>query len=182
MARNRSATRRTPRANPRGVIRVHPAGYGFVLTAEGEFFIAEKHMRGAFDGDVVEVAPLRVDRGKTETANPRREGRVVGILERAHTSVVGRVEVAEPFAVVIPADPHITHDIFTMRADAPDVPDGAVVRVTMVSYPDRSSAATGVITEVLATDAGVGAIDLILARYHVDGDFSEAAKAPTAIR
>ena len=177
MSRNRSHARRTPKANPRGVIRVHPAGYGFVLTAEGEFFIPEKFMKGAFDGDVVEIAPLKVDREKTEHGPGRRDGRVVGVLERAHTDVVGRVEVAEPFAVVVPADPHITHDIFTMRADAPDVPDGAVVRVTMVTYPDRNSAATGVITEVLATDADTAAIDLILARYHLERDFSEAAKA-----
>ena len=177
MSRNRSHARRTPKANPRGILRVHPAGYGFVLTAEGEFFIPEKYTKGAFDGDVVEVAPLKVDHGKTEHGPGRRDGRVIGVLERAHTSVVGRVEVAEPFAVVIPADPHLTHDIFTMRADAPDVPDGAVVRVTMVTYPDRNSAATGVITEVLATDAKVAAIDLILARYHLEGDFPDAAKA-----
>ena len=87
------------------------------------------------------------------------------------------MEVAEPFAVVVPADPRITHDIFTMRADAPDVPDGAVVRVTMVTYPDRNSAATGVITEVLASDADVAAVDLILARYHLEKPFSAAAKA-----
>ena len=177
VGRKRSGTRREPRANPRGSIRVHPSGYGFVLTAEGEFFIAEKHMLGAFDGDVVEIAPLKVDRGKTREDNPRREGRVVAILDRAHAEIVGRVEVAEPFAVVIPADPHITHDIFTMRADAPDVPDGAIVRVAMITYPDRHSAATGHITEVLAADAQLAAVDLILARYHLDRDFPEAAKA-----
>ena len=177
MSRNRSAARRTPKANPRGVLRVHPAGYGFVLTAEGEFFIADKFMKGAFDGDLVEIAPLKVDRERTRGENPRRDGKVVAILERAHTEIVGRVEVAEPFAVVIPADPHITHDIFTMRADAPDVPDGAIVRVAMVTYPDRNSAATGHITEVLATDAQVAAVDLILARYHLEGDFPEGAKA-----
>ena len=177
MGRNRSSVRRTPKSNPRGVLRTHPAGYGFVLTAEGEFFIPQKFMRGAFDGDVVEVAPLKVDRDKTEHGAGRRDGRVVGVLERAHTEIVGRVEVAEPFAVVIPADPHITHDIFTMRSDAPDVPDGAVVRVTMVTYPDRHSAATGVISEVLACDANTAAIDLILARYHLDRAFPEAATA-----
>lgn len=90
MSRTRSHVRRTPKALPKGVIRVHPAGYGFVLTAEGEFFIPEKAMKGAFDGDVVEVAPVRVDREKTECAGGRRDGRVVAVLERAHTDVVGR--------------------------------------------------------------------------------------------
>ena len=184
MARTRTHTRRTPKSNPRGILHVHPAGYGFVLTAEGEFFIPEKHMRGAFDGDEVEVAPMKAGgngaggaNGDRERMTGRRDGKVVAILSRAHAEIVGRVEVAEPFAVVIPADPRITHDIFTMRADAPDVPDGAVVRVTMVTYPDRNSAATGVITEVLAGDADEAAVDIILARYHVDTAFSEGALA-----
>ena len=167
---------------------MHPAGYGFVLTAEGEFFIPAKHMKGAFDGDEVEVAPMKVDPAKSKAAERdgghdrdraagRRDGKVVAVLTRAHTSIVGRVELAEPFAVVVPADPHITHDIFTMHADAPDVPDGAVVRVAMVTYPDRNAAATGVITEVLATDSDAAAVDMILARYHVDEAFSEGALA-----
>lgn len=33
-------------------------GFGFVQTAEGEFFIPETKMAGAFDGDLVEIAPL----------------------------------------------------------------------------------------------------------------------------
>ena len=57
MSRKRSHTRRTPRSNPRGRLDVRRGGYVFVQTAEGEFFIPRKKMRGAFPGDVVEIAP-----------------------------------------------------------------------------------------------------------------------------
>ena len=56
MARSRSHTRRPPRANPCGVLNVRGAGFGFVQTAEGEFFVPASKMGGAFDGDVVELA------------------------------------------------------------------------------------------------------------------------------
>ncbi len=179
MSRNRNNARRTPKSNPRGVLRVHPEGYGFVLTAEGEFYVASSAMKGAFDGDLVEVAPLKPvgkkgddERHGSGRLPERRGAKVVQVLDRAHASIVGRVEVAEPFAIVIPADPHITHDIFTMRAEAPDVPEGAIVRVTMVTYPDRNSAATGVITEVISGSEDAAAIDMILARYHLDKPFA----------
>ena len=58
MGRTRSHTRRHPRSNPRGVLSVRGGGFGFVQTAEGEFFVPESKMAGAFDGDLVEVAPL----------------------------------------------------------------------------------------------------------------------------
>ncbi|WP_241159496.1 hypothetical protein, partial [Adlercreutzia sp. ZJ176] len=33
-------------------------GFGFVQTAEGEYFVPAACMNGAFDGDLVEVAPI----------------------------------------------------------------------------------------------------------------------------
>lgn len=39
MSRNRKHTRRRPKANPRGVLTVSAGGFGFVQTAEGEYFI-----------------------------------------------------------------------------------------------------------------------------------------------
>lgn len=63
---------------------------------------------------------------------------------------MGRYEVAEPFGVVVPADPRIPYDVFTMRAESPEVPDGALVRVRIAQFPTRRSAATGFVEEVLA--------------------------------
>lgn len=191
MARSGSHARRKPRSNPRGVLDVRSAGFGFVKTAEGEFFVPASRMGGAFDGDLVEVAPLgarsgsgsaRRGKGAGEGAGlqQRPEARVVRVIDRAHDTIVGRYEVAEPFGVVVPEDPRITHDIFTMRSDAPQVPDGSIVRVRITTFPGRNTAATGVIEEVIGTADDDVLVDLIVARHKIETAFSDAALAEAA--
>lgn len=192
MARTRSHTRRHPRSNPRGVLSVRQGGFGFVQTAEGEYFVPEAKMNGAFHGDLVEIAPLpgssRGGQRGVRSPEGRRGGsgcfdekpaaRVVRVVDRAHDTIVGRYEVAEPFGVVVPEDARIPYDIFTMRADHPQVPDGALVRARITTFPSRATAATGVIEEVLGlTDDEGAAIELIIARHKLETTFSEGTQA-----
>lgn len=183
MARSRSHTRRAPRSMPRGTLVVHAEGYGFVRTAEGEYFIPSAKLGGAFDGDVVEVAPLSSAASKAHRSSGRdamRTGgrpaaRVVRVVERAHETLIGRYEVADPFGVVIPEDPRIPYDIFTQRSAAPDIPHGALVRVRISTYPSRNTAATGVVEEVLgeADEPRIG-VESIIARHRLETRFSDA--------
>ena len=183
MARSRSHTRRAPRSMPRGTLVVHAEGYGFVRTAEGEYFIPSAKLSGAFDGDVVEIAPLSSAASKAHRSSGRdamRTGgrpaaRVVRVVERAHETLIGRYEVADPFGVVIPEDPRIPYDIFTQRSSAPDIPHGALVRVHISTYPSRNTAATGVVEEVLgeADEPRVG-VESIIARHKLETRFSDA--------
>lgn len=176
----KSSTRRVARAHPQGVLRVTGAGYGFVQTAEGEFFVPASRTGDAFDGDIVEIAPMPTAHGAQAyvAAAGRPSGRVLRVLGRAHESVVGRYEVAEPFGVVVPEDPRIKHDIFTVRADAPHVKHGDIVRVRMTAYPTRREPAQGVVEEVLGHtgDAGVD-VALIIARHKLETEFSAATLA-----
>lgn len=183
---NKRNVRRKPKANPRGVLVARPGGFGFVQTAEGEYFIPATATAGAFDGDLVEVVPLQ--RKGASKGRPRADGdgaaaaRVVRVIDRAHDTVVGRYEVAEPFGVVVPVDPRIPYDVFTMRAESPEVPDGALVRVRLTQYPTRKSAACGAVEEVLAevADAPSAGIDVIVGRYKLETVFSEGALADAA--
>ena len=178
MGRTRKHTRRQPRANPHGVLTVHGGTFGFVRTAEGEYFIPESKMAGAFDGDLVEIAPLPARGAQKGAAEERPAARILRVIDRAHDTVVGRYEVAEPFGVVVPEDRNISYDIFTMRADFPDVPDGALVRVRMTAYPSRHEAACGVIEEVLGTaEEATISVDAIVARNKLETVFSEGALA-----
>lgn len=168
---------------PRGTLAVHADGYGFVRTSEGEFFVPASKLGGAFDGDVVEVAPLPASSSKAHRqpgrdamrTGGRRAARVVRVIERAHETLIGRYEVADPFGVVIPEDPRIPYDIFTQRSAAPDVPHGALVRVRIETYPSRRTAATGVVEEVLgeAGEPRIG-VESIIARHRLETRFSEA--------
>ena len=178
MGRTRKHTRRRPRANPHGVLTVHGGTFGFVRTAEGEYFIPESKMAGAFDGDLVEIAPLPARGAQKGAAEERPAARILRVIDRAHDTVVGRYELAEPFGVVVPEDRNISYDIFTMRADFPDVPDGALVRVRMTAYPSRHEAACGVIEEVLgAAEEATISVDAIVARNKLETVFSEGALA-----
>lgn len=186
MPRSKNHTRRVARSRPRGIMQLNPEGYGFVRTSEGEFFVPHTKLGGAFDGDLVEVAPLpaNVSKGRSHEGfgggryGHKPAARVVSVIERAHEVVVGRFEAAEPFGVVVPLDPHIPYDIFTQLSEAPDVEDGAIVRVRIAQFPSRNSAATGHIEEVLEHVDGLDeGVDAVVARHKFEIAFSDAALA-----
>lgn len=186
MPRSKNHTRRVARSRPRGIMQLNPEGYGFVRTSEGEFFVPHVKLGGAFDGDLVEVAPLpaNVSKGRSHEGfgggryGHKPAARVVSVIERAHEVVVGRFEAAEPFGVVVPLDPHIPYDIFTQLSEAPDVEDGAIVRVRIAQFPSRNSAATGHIEEVLEHVDGLDeGVDAVVARHKFETTFSDAALA-----
>ena len=186
MPRSKNHTRRVARSRPRGIMQLNPEGYGFVRTSEGEFFVPHAKLGGAFDGDLVEVAPLPANASKGRSHEGFGGGRyghkpaarVVSVIERAHEVVVGRFEAAEPFGVVVPLDPHIPYDIFTQLSEASDVEDGAIVRVRIAQFPSRNSAATGHIEEVLEHVDGLDeGVDAVVARHKFETAFSDAALA-----
>lgn len=150
-------------------------------TAEGEYFIPADKMNGAFDGDLVEVAPVRQERSRKALAQAasstrRREARVKRVVEHAHQEIIGRYEIAGPFGVVVPEDPRIAYDVFTQLGVGETAPEGAIVRVAIDTYPSRKEAATGHVVEVLgdADDERVP-IDLIVARHKLETSFSQGA-------
>lgn len=180
MARRSHSARRKPKALLRGILDCRDGKNAFVTTSEGDFFIPESSRGGASDGDLVEVAPASGAKPGAHSgsgaARGRRLGRVVRVIERSSEVICGRVELADPFAVVVPDNPGIPFDVFTLRADAPNVPEGAYVQVRITQFPTRRSACTGVIEAVLAEDGkGSGGIDLIVARHKLETVFSEAA-------
>ncbi len=161
-------------------MRVTSRGYGFVKAAEGEYFIPQSKMGGSFDGDVVELAPISTqkDARKNGAQSPdkKQSARVVRVIDRAHDTLIGRYELAEPFGIVIPEDPKIPYDIFTMRKDSPHVNHGDLVRVRLTAYPSRNSAATGVVEEVLGSEGEERLdIDLVVAKYKLATAFSAGA-------
>ncbi|MEE0044553.1 ribonuclease R [Ellagibacter isourolithinifaciens] len=186
MPRSKNHTRRVARSRPRGIMQLNPEGYGFVRTSEGEFFVPHAKLGGAFDGDLVEVSPLPANASKGRSHEGFGGGRyghkpaarVASVIERAHEVVVGRFEATEPLGVVVPLDPHIPYDIFTQLSEAPDVEDGAIVRVRIAQFPSRNSAATGHIEEVLEHVDGLDeGVDAVVARHKFETAFSDAALA-----
>lgn len=176
----RRSTRRRQRSNPYGVLQMQSAGYGFVQTAEGMFYIAPRYLNGAFDGDFVEIAPISGGKQNEQTSSRvsarKPPARVVRVIDRTHDTILGRYEIAEPFGVVVPQDKRIPYDIFTIHAEHPDIAHGSLVRVRIVDYPTRHSAASGVIEEVLDdADIAQSSIDALITKHKLETRFSEVA-------
>jgi len=113
-----------------GRITVHPAGYGFVNTDEGEtVFVPAKYRNHSLDGDrvVVNTWPgVRGTEGKVVTVIARGRARLTGILRR-----VGRAVYLEP------DDPRIAADYGRVHMDdAPMGKDGDAIVVEITRYPD----------------------------------------------
>ncbi len=136
------------------------------------------------DGDIVEISTnvhagsKKEKRGYTASASARGsknlEGRIVRIIERRHSELIGRYEVAGPFGVVIPDDPRLKHDIFTRISDSPNIPEGSMVRVQILEYPTRQNAATGKIIEVLGEMESLQVqTEKIMARYNLPSSFPD---------
>ena len=85
MGRSRSNTRRTASARPRGTLSLKRGGYGFVQTAEGEYFIPAGKVNGAFDGDLVEISPVHQEQSRKALAKAakstrKREARIARVI------------------------------------------------------------------------------------------------------
>ena len=179
MARRSSKARRHPKAKPQGILELNAQGFGFVKTAEGEFFIPASKVYGAFPGDLVEVSRISNQSPDKHYHDSSRKpsARVARVIMRARDTLIGRYEIAEPFGVVIPEDPSVPCDIFTLRSDAPYVNNGDLVEVRINEFPSRNSAATGTVLRVLGSESDSDiAIDLIVAEHQFETEFSDAAK------
>jgi ribonuclease R len=130
-----------------GVFRANARGYGFITpeqsSADVDVFIPAKATGSAMMGDrvVVEVA-RRDDQG-------RLTGKVVRILDRAHRSVVGTLRQEHDGWLVQPDGGDFFRPIVIEGVDTRRVRHGDKVAVGIRSYPTRSQAARGVVTEVL---------------------------------
>lgn len=180
MARRSSKARRRPRSHPQGILEITSRGFGFVKTAEGEYFIPTSKLAGAFPGDLVEVTRISGQRDRdshrASSSSRKPTGRISKIVSRANDRVVGHYEVAEPFGVVIPVDHRIPYDIFTLRENDPTIEEGSLVEVEIIEYPSRNSAATGRVTRVIGKgEKSDLEIDLIIAQHKLETEFNEQA-------
>ncbi len=129
-----------------GRLSVHRDGYGFLLPEGGgeDVFIPSKHMKGAMHGDLVEATAEQSRMG-----GGKRDGRVVAIVERATTRIVGRYEETRRGAVVIPEDQRLNLVVSIPPRGRARAEDGQQVVAELTAYPIGGRPAEGRIVEVL---------------------------------
>lgn len=171
---HRSPTRSKPRGIPVGTLKATARGTGVVETAEGSFYIPERRMREAMNGDRVQVRPL----GDWHAGLPTAA--VTGVVERAVTTFAGTYVEDGPLRAVLPIDERLLHDFVVDPADpAPrrlGLRDGDLVCARIAAYPTRRAAGVATVERVLGDAEGeTAAIEAVIAAHDLAVDFPPEA-------
>ncbi len=185
-----------------GKLQVHAGGNAHLLSETPgvkDVFISAPNIGTAMNNDKVVARLMHEGRAQRGDA---REGRVIKILERANTTVVGTLQSSKNFFYVIPDDNRLQQDIYVRPAagaaaiespeikgrgprthsparhggtPAPRVGDKVVVRLD--EWESRHVNPEGEIIEVLGP-AGAPGIDMIsiIRKYNLPVEFPEAVE------
>ncbi|MDE2599741.1 MAG: ribonuclease R [Rhodocyclaceae bacterium] len=182
-----------------GRVQGHMDGFGFLVPDDGspDLFLSAREMEKVLHGD---RAMARVA-GTDQRGRP--EGKIVEVLERANSKLVGRVYNEHGVWFVEPENKRISQRILLAppeapkkglmgrlsRAPKPIVPvAGQVVMVDIIEQPSRNAQAIGRVTEIVGNYADPGMeIEIALRKHELPYEFSkeglaEAKKLPDVVR
>ena len=152
-----------------GVLSGHPDGYGFVITEDDseDIYIGRQKLGGAMHNDHVLV---RVESSKQRFG--RQEGRIVRILERRTTTLVGLFEALRRDGWVIPSEHKYFQDVFVPGKEKKGAKPGQLVSVEIITYPTRNHPPVGRVIKVLG-DANDPEVELrsIIHKFGVRQEF-----------
>lgn len=126
-----------------GYFEAHRDGYGFVVLerpGERDIFVPARWTSGAMNNDRVIV---RVENWQ------KREGRIIRILERATTRLVGRLDLTKNAFYVRPKNRTISFDIYVSPKDIGKARKGDNVVVEIIDYPSDKRPPSGRVIKVL---------------------------------
>ncbi|MDE3155018.1 MAG: ribonuclease R [Acidobacteriota bacterium] len=149
-----------------GRLETRAGGFGFVspdrpADLEGDLFIPSGALGEAMHGDRV-VA--RIERMKEDG---RAEGRVIKVLERGLSQIVGRYERDDSgLGFVVPFDRRILLDVQVMPGEDGGATPGDMVAVALTRWPTGTRGAAGRVCEVLGDIDAPGVDTKIIIRKH----------------
>jgi ribonuclease R len=112
-----------------GRIKIHPAGYGFVVPDDKseDVHVSARNRGTAMDADTVEIEAWAGVRGV--------EGRVLRVLARGRAKITGQLARAGRHVILQPDDPRITGSVSLRGHVAPGL-EGQAVVAEITRYPD----------------------------------------------
>jgi ribonuclease R len=150
-----------------GRIQTTRGGAGFLLPEDRspDVFVPIESLNTALDGDKVVIRVESRQRGD------RPQGKVIRILERSRTTVVGVFHTARPgragtratHGFVVPEDRKLPWDVFVAPGGAGGAKDGELVVVRITDWGSEHRGPTGDVEEVLGRygEAGVDVMAII---------------------
>ncbi len=130
-----------------GIVKRHPDGYGFFIPddkTKSDAFIPRPKMTGIMTNDkvLVEVFP--------EKGGNRFRGRIVKIIERSRSRVLGRFHPLASGGGIVPDEGNgWGQDLLIKAHDVMEAKEGNLVAVEIRTFPDRGKRFTGVVVEVI---------------------------------
>lgn len=159
--------------------------FGFIRhdDTKPDIWIEADNLNGAIDGDLVKAVTFGDFYRKGE--NP--EGRVIEIIERGRSEVVGKTQLFGNYALVKPDHKSLHEDIFIPKDKINGATKNDLVIVKILSYPDNGQQAVGEVIEILGKAGDNNAeMHAILAEFGLPIRFpkeieEEAERIPEAI-
>ena len=167
-----------------GIVIGHRDGHGFVRRDDNEpdVYLSPQEMRSVLHRDRIRARVVRYDR------KGRPEGRVIDIVERRKSPIIGRLLHENGVWLVAPEDRRYGQDILIPKNATANAAVGQVVAIELTEPPSMYSQPVGRITEVLGEidDPGME-IEIAVRKYEVPHRFSpetlaQAAALPEKVR
>ncbi|MDA8962291.1 ribonuclease R [Congregibacter sp.] len=152
-------------------VQGHRDGYGFAQpeTGEDDLYLSAREMRRLFDGDTVLVAVTGTD------SRGRSEGKIVEVLERGVTKVVGRYQEESGIGVVLPDNARINQEVLIPPKFKGEAKHGQIVTAEITQYPEGRLGAKGRVTEVLGEHLDPGLeIDISIRSHGIPYEWPDA--------
>ncbi len=201
-----------PEANQlTGRLVAHRDGYGFVVPdtprkdLDGDLFIGREAMGDAMHGDHVLASIERRKRfgdgaGPSRIGASRAEGRILRVLGRAHTTVVGLFRYGARGNTVAPYESRLTQEIIIPPGEelTPELQgklglhqpkkglrlhelDGAVVNVEMTRFPRSGVPPAGRVIEIIGRPGDFGVdVEILIRKNHLPHVFPDEVLAEAA--
>ena len=141
-----------------GTLLCNRAGFGFIrpaCEAEGEdLYVSGQNIGAAMHGDLVvaRVPPAArkpyIRRGRRRDDIPANQVKIVSVLKRARTEVVGTFRHDRKVRYVVPDDPRLFQDVVVAAEDTHGARHDEKVSVRILAWPSRHISPTGEVVEV----------------------------------
>jgi ribonuclease R len=138
-------------------------GSAFIVTddeLENDIFVAPRKLRTALHGDRVKVYVYAKSKGR------RKEGEVTEIITRAKMEFTGIVKLSDRFAIFVPDDRKMLHDIFIPATDLNGAKNGVKAVAEITDWPPGAKNPIGRIKNILGVQGENDTeMNAILAEY-----------------
>jgi len=152
-----------------GKVQAHRDGFGFLTPDDGgeDVYLSGREMRSVWDGDRVAVRTSPGRRGG-------REGRVVEILSREKTAIVGQFRCERGINYVLEEGDQRT-EVLIARGESGGAKSGDIVRVEVIEYPTNRKHAIGrVVQRVGRVDQPGVETDVAILAHGIPNEWPDA--------